>query len=99
MHVDKLSQRYWYFLSFMEIFPNDSFSFQSIAAPSNVSDQPFGEEETRQGSSVTNCLISLGSINRVMNAQQRWKEEHDELPEFIVGLEVLVEEGIDYRVE
>lgn len=64
-----------------------------------MSDQPFGEEETRQGRSLTNCLISVGSINRVMNAQQKWKEEHGEQPEFIVGLEVLVEGCIDYRVE
>lgn len=46
-----------------------------------------------------NSLISTGSINRVKNAQRQWMVEHNEQPEFIVGLEVLLEEWFDSRVE
>ena len=55
---------------------------------SGVSDQPFGEEETRQGTRYEDRVIGVGSINRVLYAKQQWEKEHDEQVDFVVGLEV-----------
>ena len=62
---------------------------------SGVSDQPFGEEETRQGILYSDRVIGVGSINRVLYARQQWEKEHDEQVDFIVGLEVVFGSGFE----
>ena len=59
---------------------------------SGVSDQPFGEEETRQGILYSDRVIGIGSINRVLYARQQWEKEH---VDFIVGLEVVFGNGFE----
>ncbi|CBK19982.2 uncharacterized protein [Blastocystis hominis] len=62
--------------AFERVFPNETFEFVPCSSDSGVSDQPFSEEETRKG-----------SINRVNDALRKWKEDHDNLPSFVIGLE------------
>ena len=64
---------------------------------SGVSDQPFGEDETRQGILYSDRVIGVGSINRVLYARQQWEKEHDEQVDFIVGLEVVFGNGFEMQ--
>ena len=45
---------------FQEMFPNETFEIEGISVPSNVSDQPLGDEET-----------FAGAMNRAKGAQQK----------------------------
>ena len=70
------------------MFPNDSFEYIGISSKSGVSDQPIGDEETRQGSSLMSLCYEIGSINRVMNALSKWEKDNTTNPRFVIGLEV-----------
>lgn len=70
------------------MFPNDSFEYIGISSKSGVSDQPMGDEETRQGSSLMSLCYEIGSINRVMDALSKWKKDNTTNPRFVIGLEV-----------
>ncbi|KAM7453912.1 hypothetical protein BLSTO_05335 [Blastocystis sp. subtype 1] len=59
-------------LAFEKVFTEDSFQFIPMASKSGVSDQPFSEEETRQG-----------AINRVLDVLKKCEST----PDYIVGLE------------
>ncbi|KAK8789359.1 hypothetical protein WA588_001244, partial [Blastocystis sp. NMH] len=63
-------------LAVSRVFPNDSFEYIGISSKSGVSDQPIGDEETRQG-----------SINRVMDALSKWEKNNTTNPRFVIGLE------------
>ena len=79
----------------IKTFPQQSFQFIPLSSMSGVSDQPFGEEETRQGILYSDRVIGIGSINRVLYARQQWEKEHDEEVDFIVGLEVVFGNGFE----
>ena len=69
------------------MFPNDSFEYIGISSKSGVSDQPIGDEETRQGSSLMSLCYEIGSINRVMDALSKWEKNNTTNPRFVIGLD------------
>ena len=79
----------------IKTFPQQSFQFIPLSSMSGVSDQPFGEDETRQGILYSDRVIGIGSINRVLYARHQWEKEHDEQVDFIVGLEVVFGSGFE----
>lgn len=81
----------------IKTFPQQSFQFIPLSSMSSVSDQPFGEDETRQGILYSDRVIGVGSINRVLYARQQWEKEHDEQVDFIVGLEVGFGSGFEMQ--
>ena len=62
-----------------------------------MSDQPIGQDETRQGDDFTS-LSSIGAMNRVLDALASWKKSNSVEPEFVIGLEVLFLYIYLYRV-
>ena len=61
--------------AFEQAFPNQSFTFTGVSADSGVSEQPWNDEETRQG-----------AINRVREAKNLYPEA-----DFFIGMEGGVE--------
>lgn len=56
---------------FSRMFPHQTFEFQGVSVPSNVSDQPIGRDETLQG-----------ALNRAQNAAQQRPDA-----DYTVGIE------------
>lgn len=56
---------------FLEMFPNEKMEFEGVSVPSDVSDQPIGNEETY-----------TGALNRARNAQEKMPKA-----DFWVGVE------------
>ncbi len=52
-------------LAFTKVFPNDTFVFEGVSVPSDVPDQPMGEEETL-----------LGAENRVNNTKKEYQADY-----------------------
>lgn len=66
--------------AFQEVFPEHTFIFEGISVPSEVSDQPLSDEETRQG-----------ALNRVKNARAAVTDAS-----FYVGLEAGNEKEVTF---
>ena len=52
-------------LAFSKVFPKEIFEYEGVSVPSEVPDQPIGEEETL-----------LGAENRVKNAKQKFEASY-----------------------
>ena len=48
-------------MAFQKVFPEETFEFEGVSVPSNVSDQPVSDEETMIGASnrANNAMISI----------------------------------------
>jgi inosine/xanthosine triphosphatase len=66
--------------AFQEVFPEQAFVFEGISVPSDVSDQPMSDRETKQG-----------ALNRVKNARAAVPDAT-----FYVGLEAGNEKDITF---
>ncbi|KAL9643394.1 hypothetical protein ABK040_010011 [Willaertia magna] len=78
--------------AFNQVFPNSSFTFESISVPSGVSNQPMTSKETLQG-----------ALNRIENGIKKLNEDealsNDEEELFFVGIEGGVEEDENEELE
>jgi len=66
--------------AFIDVFPTETFQFDGISVPSEVSDQPISDTETKRG-----------SLNRVKNAKQKISHA-----DFYVGIEAGNEENVTF---
>jgi len=51
--------------AFSKVFPNETFEYEGVSVPSDIPDQPIGEEETL-----------LGAENRVSNARKSFEADY-----------------------